>query len=306
MPRAPPTGWARRTNSAMNRITNKQRLSSVLLLGLASCQATTLDSQPVATPAAVVRQPFSNSVGHGVSNAIERCDDLTLCVEELLLALETGTLDGACHAYAAARAPYEEIQVLAAAFPELDLAIDGRSSEFEAGEFDPGFRGFHRIEILLFARKRMGAATPYARQLLQDVQALRGVLEERGRFSAAATFAGMQRRCMDVATRMVSSEEEMWSNQSLLVIHHAWIGCYEQYKYFAGAVRTEDALLAERIDRAYRKAIEEVAGEFSSEGVEGSPFTLIDMGQRRQIADSSLKLRGYLLQAHEALGLKDA
>ena len=287
--------------------TTKRVSPTLLLVGLAAaCQSATMDSQPVATPAAVVRQPFSGAVTSGTSVALERCDDFILRVEELIVALDTGTLEGTWHAYAAARAPYEEIQVLAAAFPELDLAIDGRSSEFEAGEFDPGFRGFHRIEIFLFARQRMGAAMPYARQLLEDARALRVVLEERGRFSAAETFAGMERRCMDVATRMVSSEEEMWSNQSLLVIHHAWIGCYEQYKYFAGAVRTEDALLAERIDRAYRKAIEEVAGEFSSAGVEGSPFTLIDMGQRRQIADSSLKLRGYLIEARKALGLKDA
>jgi len=290
----------------MNISSTTKRASTVLLIGLAAaCQSTTMGSQPVATPAAVVRQPFSSPVTSGVSVAIECCDELILRIEELIVALDTGTLEGAWHAYAAARAPYEEIQVLAAAFPELDRAIDGRSSEFAAGEFDPEFRGFHRIEIFLFARKRMGAAMPYARQLLEDAGELRGVLEERGRFSAPETFAGMQRRCMDVATRMVSSEEEMWSNQSLLVIHHAWIGCYEQYKYFAGAVRTEDALLAERIDRAYRKAIEAVAGEFSTEGVEGSPYTLIDMEERRQIADASLKLRGYLIQAGKALELKD-
>ncbi len=291
----------------MKTSSTHKRVSPVLLIGLAAaCQSTTMDAQPVATPAAVIRQPFSSAVTSGVAVAIERCDELILRIEDLLVALDSGTLEGTWHAYAAARAPYEEIQVLAAAFPELDLAIDGRSSEFEAGEFDPGFRGFHRIEIFLFARKRMGAAMPYARQLLEDAQELRAVLDDRGRFSASETFDGMQRRCMDVATRMVSSEEEMWSNQTLLVIHHAWIGCYEQYKYFAGAVRSEDALLAERIDRAYRKAIEEVAGEFSSEGVEGSPFTLIDMAQRRQIADSSLKLRGYLIQASKALELKDA
>ena len=291
----------------MNPITSTKRLSPVLLLGLvAACQSTTMDSQPVITPAAVIRQPFSDAVSSGVAVALERCDDMIEGIEALMVALETGTAEGAAQAYAEARAPYEEIQVLASAFPQLDRAIDGRSSEFPQGELDPAFRGFHRIEIFVFARQRMGAAMPYAVQLLEDAHALRQALTERGRFSAAETFAGMERRCMDVATRMVSSEEEMWSNQTLLVIHHAWIGCYEQYKYFAGAVRSEDALLAERIDRAYRKAIEEVAGEFSSEGVEGSPFTLIDMAQRRQIADSSLKLRGYLIQASKALELKDA
>ncbi len=291
----------------MNPITTTKRVSTVLFLGLvAACQSTTMDSQPVATPAAVVRQPFSDAVSSGVAVALERCDDLIEAIEALIAALETGTLEGVGHAYAEARAPYEEIQVLASAFPELDLAIDGRSSEFAQGELDPNFRGFHRIEIFVFARHRMGAAMPYAVQLLEDARALRQALAERGRFSASETFAGMERRCMDVATRMVSSEEEMWSNQSLLVIHHAWLGCYAQYKYFAGAVRDQDALLAERIDRAYRKAIEEVAGEFSSEGVEGSPFTLIDMGQRRQIADASLQLRRYLIQARKALELADA
>ena len=97
--------------------------------------------------------------------------------------------------------------------------------------------------------------------------------------------------------------DTLWSNQSLLVIRHAWVGCYDQYRQFAGDVREQDARLAERIDRAYRKAIEEVAGEFSTEGVEGSPYTLISMSQRRSIADASLKLRGYLSKARAALGL---
>lgn len=288
----------------MIRNQHRRVLSTALLVGLgAACQSTTQQSLPIASPAEVVRQPLSSEVDTGLGKAQRRCEDLIDRLEQLIVALETGTLEGAARAYCEARAPYEEIQVLAAAFPELDRAIDGRSSEFARGELDPGFRGFHRIEIFLFARHRMGAALPYAKQLLEDAHALRGALDERGRFSADVIFDGMERRCMDVATRMVSSEEEMWSNQSLLVIRHAWVGCYDQYRQFAGDVREQDARLAERIDRAYRKAIEEVAGEFSTEGVEGSPYTLISMSQRRSIADASLKLRGYLIKARAALGL---
>ena len=279
-------------------------LSAVLLAGLgAACRTTTTEAQPVTSPATVVRQPFSAEVDGGLGSARRRADDLIERIEDLIVALETGTQEGAARAYCEARAPYEELQVLASAFPDLDLAIDGRPADFANGELDPAFRGFHRVEVLLFSRGRTAAAHRCATQLLEDARRLRAVLDERARFSAGVAFDGMERRCMDVATRIVSSEEEPWSNQSLLVIRHAWVGCYDQYRHFAGAVRERDALLAERIDRAYRQALEGLAGEFTSDGVEGSPYTLISTSRRRAIADASLKLRGYLVRARECLGV---
>ena len=236
-------------------------LSSRLVLALTTldlatgCLASTKESAPAGPTGPVDSMPFASEVGQGVSYLSERSDDLGEAVERLVAAVEIGDLASCKNAYYDARAPYEEIEVLARAFPDLHLAIDGRSYEFPNGELDTDFRGFHRIEIFLFAREKPALALPYAQQLLEDVQSLRTALDDRTRYSAPMTFDAMIDRCMEIATKTVSSEEEMWSAQSLIVVRHAWIGVHSQYRYFGAKVRAKDVKLAERLDRSYRKAV---------------------------------------------------
>ena len=52
--------------------------------------------------------------------------------------------------YAAARIPWERIEPIAELFPDLDQAIDFREEDFDGGADDPGFKGFHKIEKVLF------------------------------------------------------------------------------------------------------------------------------------------------------------
>jgi iron uptake system component EfeO len=272
----------------------------------AGCTSTTKEAAPTGPITPVEAQPYASEVGQGIAYLQERGAELVAAVEDMLRAIETGDLAAAQGAYFAARAPYEEIEVLARTFPELHRSIDARAYEFPTGELDTDFRGFHRIEIFLFAREKPEHALPYAKQLLLDVQELETALADRGRFDAPTQFDAMIDRCMEIATKTVSSEEEMWSNQSLIVVRHAWIGIHSQYRYYAGKVRDEDVKLAERLDRTYRRALELIADDFPIGQVQGSPFSIIDRGERRAIADASLKLRRYLIQAQETLGLVDA
>ncbi|MEM9803184.1 MAG: EfeM/EfeO family lipoprotein [Planctomycetota bacterium] len=272
----------------------------------AGCSSTTKEAAPAAPSTPISAQPFASEVGMGLADLQEKAAELVTKCEELLAAIELGDLAACQGAYFAARAPYEEIELLARAFPDLHRSIDARAYDFPTGELDVNFRGFHRIEIFLFARDKPEPALAYAKQLLEDVQELELALADRSRYDASMTFDAMIDRCMEIATRTVSSEEEMWSNQSLIVIRHGWIGIHSQYRYYAGAVRERDVQLAERIDRTYRKAIELIADEFPLGQVQGSPYSLIDSGERRAIADASLKLRGYLVKAQEKLELVDA
>ncbi|MEM9379658.1 MAG: EfeM/EfeO family lipoprotein [Planctomycetota bacterium] len=289
----------------------RSTLPSRLVLALSAaalasgCLSSTKESAPAGPTMPIDAMPFASEVGQGVSYLRERSDDLLSAVENLIAAIEIGDLASCKNAYFEARAPYEEIEVLARAFPDLHRSIDARAYEFETGELDPDFRGFHRIEIFLFAREKPALALQYAQQLLTDVQALRTALDDRTRYTAPMAFDAMIGRCMEIATKTVSSEEEMWSDQSLIVVRHAWIGIHSQYRFYGGKVRAKDVKLAERLDRSYRKAVELIAAEFPLGQTQGSPFSIIDRVQRRQIADASLKLRRYLIQAQETLDLVD-
>ena len=279
---------------------------AVSALSLAAGCHTTKESAPTGPVTPVAALPYASEVGQGMAYLQDEGASLVAAVEKLVAAIELGDLARCQSAYCEARAPYEEIEIMARAFPELHRSIDARSYDFPTGEFDPEFRGFHRIEVLLFARKKTGPALSYAQQLLADVQELETALADRQRYSAEMTFDAIIDRCMEIATKTVSSEEEMWSDQTLIVIRHAWIGIHSQYRFFGAKIRAKDATLAERLDRAYRKAVELIASDFPIGSTQGSPYSMISRRERREIADASLKLRRYLIQAQETLDLVDA
>ncbi len=284
------------------------RCSAALLLGLSvSCASSkTQEAAPSAPATPVIATPFAGEVGMGISYLQTRSADLVDAVEGMILSLENRDLEGAKRAYIEARAPYEEIEIVARAFPQLHQDIDARAYEFPTGELDPEFRGFHRIEIFLFSRERVTPAMPYAKRLLEDVEELEMVLADRRLFNATMEFNAMIDRCSEIASKTITSEEEMWSDQSLTVIRHSWIGIHSLYRHFGGDVRKKDVKLAERIDRAYRQCIELIRSDFPIGQTQGAPFSIIDRRKRREIADASLKLRALLVQAQVALELVDA
>ncbi len=278
-------------------------LLPVALLLAASCASSTKEAAPATPAAPVVATPFAGEVGMGISYLQTRAADLVDATEALLQAVESRNLAESQRAYYAARAPYEEIEVVSRAFPELHRAIDARAHDFVDGELSPEFRGFHRIEIFLFARGKTQPALKYAKFLLDDVEELQAVLADRGRFNASQSFQAMVDRCTEISTKTITGEEETWSDQSLLVIKHGWTGVHSQYRHFATKVRAENVQLGERLDRSYRKALELIAAEFPQGQTHASPYTLISRDKRRGIADASVKLRMYLAEAQQALGL---
>lgn len=277
-------------------------LPAALLLA-SSCSGPTQQAAPVASPTAATPAPFAGELGMGIGYLQTRANDLVDAVGDLLTAVEGQNLALAQRAYYDARAPYEEIEIVARGFPDIHRNIDARAYEFTAGELDPDFRGFHRIEIFLFGRRRTQPALKYAKYLLEDVEELQAALAERDRFEPEDSFAGMIDRCADIATRTITSEEETWSDQTLLVIKHAWIGIHSQYRPFGPKVRAKNAQLAERVDRSYRQAMELIAADFPMGQAAGAPYTLVDLQKRRAIADASMKLRMYIEAAQKTLGL---
>ncbi|MEZ6017275.1 MAG: EfeM/EfeO family lipoprotein [Planctomycetota bacterium] len=281
--------------------THRSILASTVLLVAAACGATQEAAPP--PPVAAAPAPFAYALNLGVADLAERSQDLVLAVENLLAKLENHDLAAAKVAYIEARAPYEEIEVLRASFPELHLAIDGRPSDFPGGEVDPDFGGFHAIELALWAREDHKSALPFALALYDDVQSLRGLLRGPLDLDAATTFATMATRTGEVASRTITSEEETWSEATLTVIRHNWIGVHSVYRHFAGAVRDRDGVVAEQLDRAYRRALEVIARDFPVGEVAGTPFALVDREKRRKIADASLAFRARLLDAARTIGV---
>ena len=243
------------------------------------------------------------AVTAGVSYFDTRCDAQAMSCRRLEAAIRTGDLAAARKAYIEARPPYEEIETLAYAFEEVDGDIDARPYAFDGGETDENFRGFHRIEVLLFGHEDVEAALPYAVRLNQSVAELKTQLGERERFDAAGQFGGMLALTNEVAAKKISSEEEALSNQSLMIFKHHWIGACSQYLPFDGLVARTDPAASRQVLEARDAALETLRPYFRTGVVAATPYTQVSFLERRRMADASNRLRDALGRAGRSLGV---
>jgi len=243
---------------------------------------------------------LANATTAGVAYFRKRCEDQLPLARGLLDAVRSGDLRAAQRAYIDARPPYEEIETTALAFEGADRDIDARPYAFSAGENDPEFRGFHKIEALLFGYQDTAEAVPYAEQLVKSVERLRRELAERDRFDSGVQFDGMIALATEVAAKKISSEEETWSDQSLLIFRHNWIGVFSQFAPFA---RLLDDRTSERVKDAHGAAMALVEPHFAPGEAAGTPYSKIRTRERRAMADASNALRDALLAARESLGV---
>lgn len=256
---------------------------------------------PYAAPAVVLAQSdarYADAVDAGLSYFKGRAAEQLPLVENLVQAIRSGDLEGARTAYLASRPPYEEIEVLAASFEGTDSDIDARPYSFDEGETSEDFRGFHRIEALLYRDEELEAALPYAQRLLESVHTLQRDLDTRANFSAAGHFGGMVALATEIASKKISSEEETYSDGSLIIFRHNFRGIYSQFRPFEGEL---DNATAGAVKDAYEAAEGVLEPHFTGEVA--TPYSQIGMAARRDIVRSSYRLRGALLGAAERLGL---
>ncbi|MDY6783589.1 MAG: EfeM/EfeO family lipoprotein [Cyanobacteriota bacterium] len=249
---------------------------------------------------------YAEQVQAGVDYFKQQAQEQLPLVENLLASLQEGDLEAARVAYVDARPPYEQIEVLALDFEEEDTDIDARPYAFDAGEEDEAFKGFHRIEALIYRDNDLEAAIPYGEELVQSVQALIGELNDPSNFNVNDHFEGMIGLATEIPAKKISSEEETWSDQSVLIFQNNWIGIYSQYEPFAQQVRAKDASLADRVQQAYESCLETIE-PFVTEGQAATtPYSSLDEQQRGEIVKASYVFRDALIQARNSLGVGEA
>ena len=242
------------------------------------------------------------AVASGVGYFSTRCDEQAKLCRNLEQAIRSGDLDAARRAYVVARPPYEEIETLAYAFEEVDADIDARPYSFDGGETDDNFRGFHKIEALLFGYNDPEAALPYAVRLGRSVAQLKTQLGELDRFDAAGQFGGMYALTNEVAAKKISSEEEAWSNQSLVIFKHNWIGANSQFMPFAVLVEARDPAAVKAVRDAHAAAMETLKPHFKPGVVAATPYTEVSFADRRRMADASNRFRDAIANASRVVG----
>ncbi|MBG83716.1 MAG: EfeM/EfeO family lipoprotein [Phycisphaerae bacterium] len=242
------------------------------------------------------------AVASGVDYFKRRCDDQIPTVIALEQAIASKDLAAAKLAYIESRPPYEEIETIAGSFEDSDRDIDARPYSFDGGEDDPDFRGFHKIENLIFAEEDLDAAHPYAVQLVESIKRLRGELDESDRFNAEGQFGGMVALTNELSAKKISSEEETWSDQSLLIFKHNWLGVNSQFIPFGQMVGADKpSVIAVAV--AHRDAMNTLKPYFKPGVVAAAPYSGLSNRERRAIADASNRYRDAIIVVRDEIGV---
>jgi iron uptake system component EfeO len=143
--------------------------------------------------------------------------DLVATIDVFATAVESGDLEAAKASYAAARVPWERIEPIAELFPDLDGAIDFREEDFEGGVDDPGFKGFHRIEKVLWADGTAEGLDPLATELRANVAELKARIDAM-EIDPRVMARGAGELIDEVAQSKMTGEEDRYSKMDLYAI----------------------------------------------------------------------------------------
>lgn len=246
---------------------------------------------------------YDAQVSRGLVYFRKQANEQLPLTEKLLAALKSNDLDRAKIAYVNSRPPYEEIEVYAASFEDEDRDIDARPYAIDGGETSPEFKGFHRIEALIYRDGNLKDAVPYGDELVKSIKSLIVKLNNPKNFNAALNFKGMLALATEVPAKKISSEEETWSDQSLLIFKHNWIGIHSQFQPYKSVV---GKAIAEEEETAFQNCLKSVESYFQEGQVAATPYSQVSISDRGVISNVSYRYRDVLLKAKAALKIPDA
>lgn len=174
----------------------------------------------------------------------ENTAELLTNVEKFTAAVKEGDTEAAKALFAPTRTSYEKIEPIAELFADLDAPIDARADDYEKGEQDPEFTGFHRIEYGLWEKNSTDGLSEYADKLLADVKALDARINELV-FPPEVVVGGAAALMEEVAATKISGEEDRYSHTDLWDFDANFAGARKVYDLLEPLV--EDKEFTDRV-----------------------------------------------------------
>ena len=143
---------------------------------------------------------------------------------------------------------YERIEPIAESLGNLDPDIDGRDGDVPAAEW----RGFHRIERILWTGKEPDTLQTYTKRLLDDVTLLRAKLDNVP-ITVLALALGAVDLLNEVATSKITGEEERYSHTDLYDFAANVEGARKIFDLLQPAVKAKDPVLAATTEDNFQK-----------------------------------------------------
>lgn len=180
----------------------------------------------------------------------ENTAELVKDTQEFTAAIKAGDLEQAKALFAPTRTSYEAVEPIAELFSDLDVAIDARADDYEKGEADPGFIGFHRIEYGLWEKGSTDGLAEYADGLLANVIELNDRINALT-FPPETVVGGAAALMEEVAATKISGEEDRYSRTDLWDFEANFKGSEKIYELLHPLIEEKDADFVKTTDENF-------------------------------------------------------
>ncbi len=215
-------------------------------------------------------------------------------------AITAGDLDTARALYAPSRLGWESIEPIAELFTELDQAIDFRVDDYESAD-DPNFKGYHRIERILWVEGASGDLNALATELLGNANELATKLTTLP-IDPYTMAQGAGALIEEVAQTKMTGEEDRYSGTDLWSIQANVDGSSKIVDILRPSLAQIDAGYLERLDAAFASVNALTDRYRDGEGFQ--PFSAITPDDLTALQSALAGLTEVLSQLAGTIGLR--
>ena len=178
-------------------------------------------------------------------------DTLLKDTEKFAETIKAGNLEEAKKQYPVIRMAYERSEPIAESFGELDVNIDFRLADYlEENKTEEGWRGFHRIEKIMWEQNTTKGTEEYADQLVKDIKELKAKVATV-EVTPDLMVTGAVDLLNEVATQKITGEEEIYSHTDLYDFKANIEGAEEIFKIFKPLIEKKDSKLSKDLTEKF-------------------------------------------------------
>lgn len=234
----------------------------------------------------------------------EQIDMLLRDSEKFAEVLKSGNLDEAKKMYPLIRMAYERSEPIAESFGESDVNIDFRLVDFkEEYNTEEGWRGFHRIEQILWEKNTTKGTEKYAIQLINDIKELAAKIKTL-EVTPDIMITGAVDLLNEVSTSKITGEEEVYSHTDLYDFRANIEGAEKIFEIFKPKLSKVDEKLVEELNIRF-KEVNTLLDKYMVDDKNYKSYTQLTNEDTRLLSEAVTKLGEPLAQLGKVLDFKN-
>ena len=216
-------------------------------------------------------------------------DMLLKDTENFAQLLKTGKLNEAKKVYPLIRMAYERSEPIAESFGESDIKIDYRLVDFkEEFKNEEGWKGFHRIEKILWEQNTTKGTEKYADDLVNDIKELKAKIATI-EVTPDLMVTGAIDLLNEVSTQKITGEEEVFSHTDLYDFRANIEGAQKIFELFRPKLEQKDAKLVTTLDTEF-KAVNALLDKYMTDDKHYKLYTELTKEDTKALAEAVTKL----------------